>query len=51
VENERKKLLAIARTREGFFEKKAGQKRRSFGFKPRVSFDRWGDTGNVLFSC
>jgi hypothetical protein len=50
--NRERKILWKKRTaREGFFEKKAAWERRSFAFKPRVSIDRWGDTGKVLGPC
>jgi hypothetical protein len=48
---ERKILWKNRSAREGFFEKKAAWKRRSFAFKTRVSIDRWGDTGKVLGPC
>jgi predicted nucleic acid-binding Zn-ribbon protein len=40
-------LSGCVAVREGFFAKKSGLKRRSFRFKPRVSFDRSGGTSKL----
>jgi hypothetical protein len=48
---ERKILWKNRHAREGFFRKKAARKCPSFGFKTRVSIDRWGDTDKVLPPC